>query len=343
MDYTVTIGIPVYKAVDFIENTLESALNQTFDSIEYLVVDDCGNDGTISIVERFQKEHPRGKDIRVLYNNSNLGVGMTRNRILDEAQGHYLYFLDSDDIIEPDTISFLVGKVVANQADVVYGSLDMIDYVKGCPTQSYILPDVCFFSDDEMALYAFCNYSSFQISVCNCLMRLEFLRKSKLRFLDSVFWEDLAFSYEMVIRVSKAVLLSKITYHYLCRPDSLSHYQNRAMLKKKEILENVSVLDYLKEKSTMFVGRTFLPYYCYNLEMNSFYIVCYILKNYQRIVPRISNYEMQKYLWFPVDIWQILKFRNKRFKNLFLWGLSRTPSSLSLFIVRLLGKIKKVI
>lgn len=114
MNYIVTIGIPVYKAVDFIDNTLESALNQTFESIEYLVIDDCGNDGSIDIVERLQKEHPRGRDIRILYNNSNFGVGMTRNRILDEAQGQYLYFLDSDDLIEPDTISCLVENAIAN-------------------------------------------------------------------------------------------------------------------------------------------------------------------------------------------------------------------------------------
>ena len=130
MNYEVTIGIPVYKAVDFIEKTMASALNQTFESIEYLVVDDCGNDGTIDIVERFQKQHPRGCDIRILYNKGNMGVGMTRNRILDEAQGQYLYFLDSDDLIEPDTICRLFEKATKYQADVVYGSLDMIDFVK---------------------------------------------------------------------------------------------------------------------------------------------------------------------------------------------------------------------
>ena len=54
---------------------------------------------------------------------------MSRNRILDEAQGQYLYFLDSDDNIEPDTIVCLVEKAIADRADVVYGSLDMIDLV----------------------------------------------------------------------------------------------------------------------------------------------------------------------------------------------------------------------
>lgn len=343
MNYEVTIGIPVYKAVDYIEDTMKSALNQTFDSIEFLVVDDCGNDGTIEVVERFQREHPRGKDIRIIYNDSNLGVGMTRNRILDEAQGQYLYFLDSDDLIEPDTISCMLEKATANQADVVYGSLNRIDLIRGCPTQSYILPDACFLSDDEMALYAFRNYSSFQISICNCLMRHEFLLKSKLRFLDSAFWEDLAFTYEMVTRVSKAVLLSKITYHYLCRIGSLSHYQNREMLKKKEIIENVSVLDYLKGKSNMFIGKSFLPYYCYDLEMNCFYVVCYIMKFHQRIFPAILSSEMHRFLWYPLNFFQIIQFRHKRLQNLFLWGLSHLPSSLSLLLVRLLGKIKKMI
>ena len=343
MNYEVTIGIPVYKAVDYIEKTMESALSQTFDSIEFLVVDDCGNDGTIEVVERFKRDHPRGKDIHILYNNSNLGVGMTRNRILDEAQGQYLYFLDSDDIIEPDTIYCLVEKATANRADVVYGSLDKIDLINGCPTLSYILPDACLLSDDEMAFYAFRNYSSFQISICNCLMSHKFLLDSQLHFIDSAFWEDLAFTYEMVTRVRKAVLLSKITYHYLCRSGSLSHYQDREQLDKSEIIENVSVLDFLKRKSNMFIGKSFLSYYCYDLEMNSFYIVCYILKYYQRIAPTISKSEMHKVLWYPVNVWQILQFRHRRLQNLFFWGLSHLPSSLSLFFVRLLGKIKKVI
>ena len=86
MKYEVTIGIPVYKAIDYIERTMESALNQTFASIEYLIVDDYGNDGTINVIERFQREHQRGKDIRILYNKQNLGVGRTRNIILGKAQ-----------------------------------------------------------------------------------------------------------------------------------------------------------------------------------------------------------------------------------------------------------------
>lgn len=343
MQYEITIGIPVYRAVDYIEETILSALAQTFPSIEYLVVDDGGNDGSIDIIERLRLSHPRGNDIYILYNNQNCGVGVTRNRILNEANGRFLYFLDSDDLIEPDAIQCLYEKIIEKHADVAFGSLERIDLVNNTPVLPYVLPDICLLRDDEMALYAFRNYSTFQISICNCLMNLEFLRSNKLCFVEAVFWEDLAFNYEMVTKIRRAVLLSKITYHYLCRPGSLSHYQDREQLNKTEIMENVSVLDYLKDKSKEMSKKSYLPYYCYNVEMNSFYIVCYILKNYKRIKPVISYSEMDKILSHPLKIMDILRFRHKLLQNLFFGVLSYLPSTLTILVVKLLGMIKKAI
>lgn len=343
MQYEVTIGIPVYKAAGYIEKTIQSAIAQIFPDIEYLVIDDGSIDGSIDIVKRLQTEHPRGKDIRILHNKQNYGVSVTRNRILDEASGHYLFFLDSDDLIEPETIMCLYEAIKKNQADVAYGSLDRIDIVDHTPTQSFILPDLCLSSEDEMALYVFNNYSSFQISICNCLMNLEFLRSNCLRFIDAVFWEDLAFTYEMVTKVRRAVLLSKITYHYLCRPGSLSHYQDRELLSKSEIMKNVAVLDYLKEKSKVLTHKRYIPDYCYNLEMNSFYIVCYIFKYYKRISPVVTNSEMCNILCHPLRITDILHFRYKLFQNLFFRVLNHLPFAFTVFIVKLLGKVKKVI
>lgn len=341
MQYEVTIGIPVYRAVEYIEKTMESALAQIFPSIEFLVVDDRGADGSIEIVERFKSEHSRGCDIHILYNHQNRGVGASRNRILDEALGSYLFFMDSDDLIEPDTIQFLIEAAKNYHADVVYGSLDRIDMVKDKPIQYYVFPDECLLSDDEMALYAFKNYSSFQISVCNCLMNTVFLRSNQFRFIDAVFWEDLAFTYEMVTKVKRAVLTSKITYHYLCRSASLSHYQDRDVLNKAEILQNVSILDYLKDKTKLMINRSYIPYYCYNLEMNSFYIVCYILKYNQRIIPMITYSEMKRILSHPLGLWEIIRFRKKLIQNLFFEMLNHFPSPLAIFIVWICGILKK--
>ena len=199
MNYEVTIGIPAYKAVDYIEKTMESALNQTFNSIEYLIVDDCGNDGTI---------HQRGKDIRILYNKQNLGVGKTRNMILEQAQGEYLFFLDSDDVLESDAIEKMVGVARQYQADVVYGSWIRVDNVRHSPSQHNYYPDLMLLKPGELAMYAFKNYSSFRISVCNALYSLSLIRSNHLRFLDTIYWEDLAFTYDLVPKVNRAVLIS---------------------------------------------------------------------------------------------------------------------------------------
>ena len=343
MNYEVTIGIPAFKAVDYIEKTMESALSQTFASIEYLIVDDCGNDGTIKVVERLQKEHPRGKDIHILYNKQNLGVGKTRNIILDQAQGEYLFFLDSDDILEPDAIEKMMRAARQYQAEIVYGSWIRVDNVHHSPVQYNQYPDLQFLRLDELAMYAFKNYSSFQISVCNILINLNMIRQNHMRFIDTIFWEDLAFTYDLVPKVSRAVLLSDITYHYLCRPGSLSQYQERKQLSKSEILKNALTLDYLKEKSVDLCRKSYFPYLYYNLETNSFYVLCYILKNYQRIVPEFSDSEMEMILKYPLSIWKIIRFRHKRVYNLMYFGLTHMPFFLTFFFVKILGKIKRVI
>ncbi len=122
MKYDVTIGIPVYKAESYIRKTMESALSQSYPSIEFLIVDDAGGDGFISIVNEFLASHPRGKNIRVLFHTHNQGVSASRNQIIDEAQGEFLYFMDADDLIVENTIELLMHNIRQYQAEIAFGS-----------------------------------------------------------------------------------------------------------------------------------------------------------------------------------------------------------------------------
>lgn len=343
MNYEVTIGIPVYKAVDYIEKTMESALNQTFCNIEYLVVDDCGNDGTIDVVERLQKEHQRGKDIRILYNKQNLGVGKARNIILDQAQGEYLFFLDSDDILEPDAIEKMMRAARQYDAEVVYGSWIRVDNIHHSPSQHNYYPDLKLLKSGELAMYAFKNYSSFQISVCNTLFSLNLIRSNHLRFLDTIYWEDLAFTYDLAPKVNRAVLLSNITYHYLCHPGSLSQYQDREQLDMEEILRNVATIDYLKTECHQYTHKDFFPYLYYNLEMNSFYIVCYILKYRYKIKQGVGCVELRDIMHFPVGFFKILLFKKKKVVSLTLWIIAHLPSYMFVYSIRCIGKMKNIL
>ena len=343
MQCEVTIGIPAYQAVDYIEATMLSALRQTYGSIEILVVNDCGTDGTIEIVERLRHEHPRGSDIRILHNEKNFGVSFSRNRIIDEARGHYLYFLDSDDIIEPNTIELMVSATQANHCDIVYASYERVDNVKHTPTQQFVYPALTMQHPGDLALYAFQNYGTFQVSSCNCLIDLTFLRESHVRFIDTMFWEDMAFTYELVIKARKASLLPDITYHYLCRPFSLSNYQDRKQIQKKEVQKNISTIDYLKRICAQHPSLPYTSYMCYDLEMNSFYIVCYVLKHQKRITPSFSNEELRQCMRFPFSFGEQIRFRHKRISNSFLWFVSHLPIPLFLFVVKTLGRKRGVL
>lgn len=341
--YEVTIGIPVYKSVEFISETMCSALNQTFKDLEFLIVDDCGDDGSMDVVYHLQNSHPRGKDIRVISNGKNLGVSYCRNLIIDKAKGRYLYFMDSDDLIEHDTIQLLYDALIHNQVQVAYGSYEIIDGINHSTTEIYPKVSLVLKKENELALYAFKHIQVFHVSVCNLLIDLSFLRHSGLRFIEIDFWEDMAFTTELITKVSKAVLLSDVTYHYIRRPDSLSHYQNRPQLEKREIQKNTFVIEYLKEKCSSLKGKPYLPYLAYNLEMNSFYVVCHVLKLYYGIVPRYTYKELRSIMRHPMSIRDIVKSRCKLMPNILFYMFGKMPICLFVPSMLLAGKLKKCI
>ena len=108
-------------------------------------------------------------------------------------------------------------------------------------------------------------------------------------------------------------------------------------------MNNVFVLDYLKKKCKEYKSFSYLPYLSYNLEMNSFYIVCYILKRYRSIVPRISPIEMQRIINHPLRIYEILSFRNRLLSNMLFGALSIMPLPVFMLCTWFLGKLKKAI
>ena len=343
MKTEVTIGIPVYNSADYIEKTMLSALSQTFGDIEFLIVDDCGTDGSIDIVYKFQQQHPRGNALRILHNESNRGVGFSRNRIIDEAQGHFLYFLDSDDLIEPDTIQKLYDAIMTNNAQVAYGSYEIVDEIDNGNTQVYRKPRLFFSCEDELAKYVFENIQIFHVSACNQLIDISFMRGSGVRFPEVSYWEDMAFTTELVTKVSRSVLLPNITYHYIAHDNSLSHYQDRSIIRKSELLSNISVLNSLKEMSMSLDGKPYLPYFCLNLEINSFYVICNILKNSNTISPSFSSKELREVLWHPFSMRQVLRFHHKRVINFLFLLLSVLPVQAFIIIIKFLGKLKRCI
>ena len=97
----VSIITPAFNAVSFLEETVRSVQNQTFNDWEMIIVDDCSKDETYVLAKMLAEKDGR---IRVLQNEVNSGVATTRNKALDVAIGEYIAFLDSDDLWLPQKL-----------------------------------------------------------------------------------------------------------------------------------------------------------------------------------------------------------------------------------------------
>ena len=341
MKYDVTIGIPLFNATDFINRSLESALSQSYDSIELLIVDDGSQDGSADIINQLVQFHPRGGHIHLISHFLNMGVSYSRNEIIDKAQGDYLYFMDADDVIANDTISLMMKNARKYDAEIVFGSYEKIE--TSGERNIYQYPSLQLLEKDALANFAYRKYAGIQASSCNCLVKTSVLRENHLRFIDTNYWEDLVFTFDLVTYISRAVLLPDITYTYLCRENSLSHYQLRKYISKDEIMKNVYAIDHLKETSSKLVNKVYFPNRCYNIVMTDFYIACNILKRRKDIAPSISNQEIKTLMHHPATWDQICDFPQSRFKNMLLYLMGKMPPSLCVATIWFLGKIKKLI
>ena len=341
MNYDVTIGIPFYRSIDTIDQTLESALSQTYESIEFLLIDDAGGDGSSVKVQNVIQHHPRGKDVRIISHEHNMGVATSRNDIIDEAKGEFIYFLDSDDVIAENAISLLMKNAREHDTEIVFGSYEKID-LDGRKT-SCQYPYKVFTESDQLAAFAYRKYGGIQASACNYIVKKSLLRDNHLRFIDSNYWEDLVFTFDLVTYISKAVLLPDITYSYFCRKNSLSHYQQRKNISKEEIMKNVHAIEHLKKTSSILYNKVYFPNRCYNIVMTDFYIACNILKRRKDILPSISNDEIKTIMHHPAAWSQISTFQLSRCKNILLYMIGKLPDPICVATIWILGKLKKLI
>lgn len=344
MTYEVTIAIPVYNAEKYIRKAMDSALAQTFSSIEFLVCDDCGTDKSIIIIRDYQQTHPRGLAIHIVHQPHNMGIGESRNRLVDEACGQYIYFMDADDYIEPDTIEKLYNNAIKYDAQLVYGSFERSENLGGEEKRiQWVYPDMQFKEDGRFAAWVYRKYEGIQSMIWNILIKVDVFRQNGLRFPALNYWEDFVTTIDLPTYVNRVVLLSDITYHYICRKGSLSTNQHSNIVKKDNIAKLVKSIDTLKFNSDRIKQEEYFPLRMQKVMMTCFYIVCSILSQRKKITPSFTGIEMRNMMLSPLTLSEILRFGHARSINLLLYLLGILPPSVSISLIWLMGKFKRLI
>lgn len=115
---TVSVIIPAYNCAEFISETLESVLGQTYQDFEIIVIDDCSKDNTWEIICRYAKSDSR---IHAFKNDTNLGIAGNRNRGISLSSGKYIAWQDADDISLPMRLEHQVSFMEKNESVGIVG------------------------------------------------------------------------------------------------------------------------------------------------------------------------------------------------------------------------------
>lgn len=199
----VSIIVPVYNVEEYLEQCLSSILMQDYSNIEVLVIDDGSTDKSVNICDKYKEKDKR---VRV-FHVENGGVSAARNIGLNNANGEYIMFVDSDDYVLPDYVSSLV---LDQQLDIVQGGFfyDNISGRIGRQSEEKIID----MEKYQGKFLEFWEKNQFW-TVWGCCYKKRIIDDNNLRFdVDMHYGEDTDFNTKYLVVSNKVGLTNKISY-----------------------------------------------------------------------------------------------------------------------------------
>lgn len=199
MDEKVSVIIPVYNAISYIDRCIESILNQTYDQIEIIVIDDGSNDGSGEKLDRIAKIN----GIIHVIHQENSGVSIARNRGINKAIGKYIMFVDVDDIVPENAVNSLVEN---SKYDLVCGS-----YLQNSNNKKKVIYEKKIYNGNNMI-----NILSY---VANApwgkLYKREVIMKNNIVFPEKIpYGEDSIFLIRYITYAKNLIVIDKVVYDY---------------------------------------------------------------------------------------------------------------------------------
>lgn len=220
----VSIIIPVYNASCFITACLDSVVVQTMtDGVECILVEDCGQDNSADIIEKYISVYQGSVSFRLLRQQQNQGPSAARNRGVREAKGEYVFFLDADDLVTPQCIETLYTIAKRNNSDYVQGTYQNV--------KKFSTP---FILEDRKAIKSLLlDYNKIHFTPHNRLVRRQMILDNELFFNEKIkVREDFLWMTFVAKYVNRFAVTPIETYIRGYNDESLTHNVNR----EREIL-----------------------------------------------------------------------------------------------------------
>lgn len=238
-----SVIIPVYNAIKYLPDTIESIITQNYRRFEIILVDDGSKDGSgrlcDTLAEKFQQI--------IVIHKTNGGVSSARNAGIDVARGKYLTFIDADDQIDKNMFSDLMLECESKNVDKVFCGFDEILEDGTHIIHTIDLPSRKLLNRNDVIntmLLSGCLGDSFMNSVWGGIYKTELIRKHNLRFKDRPMGEDWYFNMQYCDIIESALYIDKPYYKYLRNGDSaMSRYHSQQFelwLENRELRRRMS-------------------------------------------------------------------------------------------------------
>ena len=210
----ISVIVPVYNVAQYLEKSIASIQQQTYQNLEIILVDDGATDESGRLCEQIAEQ-----DDRVLvYHKENEGLSQARNDGLKQAHGDYVIFIDSDDYIHPEMIASLYQQLVNEDADV--SSCGVMNVYANCESPQTENQDDYFVCDTETFLREYLIGEKIPGTICNKLIKKEIA--AQLTFPKGLIYEDAYYHFELIKVAKKYVVNNKQYYYYFHRGDSIT-------------------------------------------------------------------------------------------------------------------------
>ena len=216
----ISVIIPVYNVEDYLAKCVASVLNQTYDKLEILLVDDGSTDSSGMLCEGLSKSDRRIKVIHKI----NGGLSSARNAGLETATGSFISFIDSDDYLADDFYETLLNVAVKDRT-IASSHIVRVDENGVITRRSDPHISGGSISTEEFVRELLLHIGD--VSVCSKLFRRDLI--GSLRFDESKLNEDLLFITELLPKIDKINFTGRVGYYYLCRSNSISVKYGKAI------------------------------------------------------------------------------------------------------------------
>lgn len=216
----VSFIIPIYNVEQYVHRCFMSLLAQESAeaNIECVVVDDCSPDSSMIIVNQIISDYKGNIQFKVLTHDKNRGLSAARNTGLEHATGDYIYFVDSDDYLIPDSLHYFLDNLKkCPDVEMVIGN------AKNCKDNDFLIHHIqtpLLINDCNVSFQRLLRHQIY-LYAWNKLIRRDLLVKHHILFEEGIIYEDQCWSYELFSYVSSVLLLPRVSYVYVNNPLSI--------------------------------------------------------------------------------------------------------------------------